>query len=175
MYMKKQKGFTLVELLVSIGLFSIIFSLIMSIFIVNYKNYKSIKNDTELQFQAQYILNFMSNKIIESKYIEQAKYNVISHLKKTNEQEITKISFRYGEDSTKCYIFEVINNKIFYGNGLAVNSANVALGDYVSEMFSCPIPEGTMFEHAEAIKIKLKLKKENQNYEAEQIIYMRNN
>lgn len=175
MHMKKQKGFTLAELLVSIGLFSIIFSLIMSIFIANFKNYKSIKNDTELQFQAQYILNFMSDKIIESKYIELAKYNMISQLKKTNEQEITKISFRYGDDSTKCYNFEIINNKIFYGDGPVVTSANVELGDYVCQMFACPIPEGTVFDSADAIKIKIKLRKDSQNYEAEQIMYMRNN
>jgi len=172
---KKQNGFTLLELLVSIGLFSIIFSLIMSIFIINFKNYRSIKNYTELQFQAQYILNFMSNKIIESRYIELARDNTISHIKKSGEQKISKIAFRYGSELNKCYSFEYKNNKIFYGNGSASSGANVELGSYISEMFACPIPDEIIFENAKAVKIRLVLLKDNNIYHAEQTIFMRNN
>ena len=172
---ENKKGFTLVELLVSIGLFSIIFSLIMSMFIINFENYKCINNDTELQFQAQYILNFMSNKIMDSKYIELARQNTSSHLKKSNEQKISKISFRYGLDADKCYIFENKSNKISYGNGFASSSAPDELGCYVIEMFACPIPVGVTFEDAEAVKIRLVFLKDNRNYQAEQTIFMRNN
>jgi len=175
MHVKNLKGFTLIELLVSLGLFSIIFSLIMMLFIANFKSYKCINNDAELQFQAQYILNFMSDKILESKYIELANSNVVSHLKKTNEQKITKISFRYGDDAMKCYNFENKNSKLFYGNSSASSGTNVELGNYVIEMFACPIPEGINFENAEAVKIRLKFAKGNQSYEAEQTIFMRNN
>ena len=54
----------MVELLVSLGISSIIAGLIFSFFIINYKGYKSVRNDAELRFQAQYILNFMAGKII---------------------------------------------------------------------------------------------------------------
>jgi len=54
----------------------------MSFFITSLKNYESINDRLELQFQAQYILDFMSDKILESKYIELARENTISHLKK---------------------------------------------------------------------------------------------
>lgn len=172
---EKQKGFTLSEVLISIGLFSIIFSLIMSMLIINFKNYKSINDDTELQFQAQYILNFMSNKIMGSKYIEQVRENTISHLKKSDEQKINKISFRYGYDANNCYNFENKNNKIFYGNGSASSGANAELGSYVSEMFVCPIPDNIIFENAEVVKIRLVLLKDNRSYQAEQTIFMRNN
>jgi len=173
--MREKNGFTLVELLVSIGLFSIIFALIMSVFIVNFKNYKTIKNNTELQFQAQYILTFMSNKIAESKNIELIRENTTSHLKKSNEQRINRISFRYGSGISQCYIFENRNNDISYGNGSATSRANVELGNYVSEMYACPIPEGIIFENAKAIRIKLILLKDDNSYQAEQIIFMRNN
>jgi len=173
--MKEKNGFTLLELLVSIGLFSTIFTLIMSVFIVNFKNYKTIKNETELQFQSQYILTFMSNKIAECKYIELIKENTTSHLKKSNEQRINRISFRYGSSTSQCYIFENRNNEISYGKGYATNRAKVELGNYVSEMYACPIPEGIIFESAKAIRIRLVLLKDNNSYQAEQTIFMRNN
>jgi len=173
--MKEKNGFTLVEQLVSIVLFSIIFTLIMSVFIVNFKNYKTIKNDMELQFQAQYTLTFMSNKIMVCKYIELARLNTSSYLKKSNEQKINKISFRYGSDVAECYIFENKNNKISYGNGLASSSALVELGNYVSEMYVCPIPEWKIFENTKAVRIRLVLLKDSNRYQVEQTIFMRNN
>ncbi|MBP1927325.1 prepilin-type N-terminal cleavage/methylation domain-containing protein [Sedimentibacter acidaminivorans] len=173
--MKEKNGFTLLELLVSIVLFSIIFTLIMSVFLVTFKNYKTIKNDMELQFQAQYILTFMSNKIMVCKYIELARLNTSSYLKKSNEKKISKISFRYGSEAAECYIFENKNNKISYGNGLASSSAHVELGNYVSEMYACPIPEGEIFENTKSVRIRLVLLKDSNRYQAEQIIFMRNN
>lgn len=174
MFIKNKSGFTLMELLISLGMFGVTFFLIMQLYISNYKSYKYIGNDTEMQFQAQYILNFMSDKIVDSKNIVQARYNLFGLLKKTTEQKITRISFKYG-NSNNCYNFEIKNNKIFYGNDIAAAEANAELGAYVSEMFVCPIPNGVSFENAKAIKICLKLKKDNQSYEAEQVVSMRNN
>lgn len=172
--MKNHKGFTLIELLVSIGLSVITISLVMSCFMINYKSYKYIGNEAELQFQSQYILNFMSDKIIESKCIEQIRYNTISHLKKTDKQNVTKISFRYGTESFECYNFEVRNNKIYYTVGSASSNVNVELGNYTVEMYVSPIPHGTIFEDARTIQISLVLENKNQTYEAEQTISMRN-
>ncbi len=174
MFIKNKSGFTLTELLISLGMFGLIFSLIMQLYISDYKSYKYIRNDTELQFQAQYILNFMSDKIVDSKGIARIEYQLSGLLKKTSEQKITRISFKYG-NSNKCYNFDIKYNKIFYGNNIASAEANAELGAYVSEMFICPVPMGVSFENAKAIKIRLKLKKEKQSYEVEQSVYMRNN
>lgn len=168
-----KKGFTLVELLVVLGLFGIIISLVMSLFITNLKSYETINNYTELQFQSQYILNFMANKILESKYIELAKANTSSHLKKTGERKITKISFRYGIKRNQCYNFEIKNNKIYYGNTCSFYCPTIELGCYIRELKVEPIC-GKKFKDSDAIRIILILEKDKQIYETEQTVHMRN-
>lgn len=169
----KQKGFTLAELLVSLGLLGVIAPIVMSFFITSLKNYESINNRLELQFQAQYILDFMSDKILESRYIELARENIVSLLKKTNEQNITKISFRYGDNVNQCYNFEINKGKIKYGNARSNAIPTDELGIYVKNLTATPI-NGEQFEDTNAIIIKITLEKGSQIYEAEQMMYMRN-
>jgi type II secretory pathway pseudopilin PulG len=172
--MNNKKGVTLLELVAVLGLTGIVVSLIITIFAVNYNNYNTINNQRELQFQAQHIFNFMADKVKVSINIEQIRYDLESRLSDTDEQIINKICFNYDENIDKCYIFEISNNRIYYDNDKSSNKANVLLGDYIDEMYSCPIPEGTSFRNADAVKIRLKLSKGNERYEVEQIIYMRN-
>ena len=60
----RNKGFTMLELLVSLGISSLVVGLILSYFTNDYRLYKSVRNDMELQFHANYILNFMTEKVI---------------------------------------------------------------------------------------------------------------
>jgi len=170
----KQNGFTLAEVLVALGLLGIVIPIIMSFFITGIKNYKTINDRLEMQFQAQYILDFMSSRIAESKYIELAKENTSSHLKKYGEQNITKISFRHGENVNQCYNFEINNSKIRYGNAKCSFTPTDELGVYVKKLTATPL-NGEKFEDAEALTIKIILEKNKQIYEAEQTVSMRNN
>lgn len=170
--MKREKGFTLIELLVTLGLSGIIISIVMSFFIMNLKNYESISNDTELQFQALYILNFMTNKIIGSKNIELIKGDR-NFMDENTEQEISKISFRYGETNNHCYVFSVGSNKINYYNGYYDSNYKDELGVYVKKLYVEPL-NNKKFQDADTIIIRIALEKNNLNYEAKQTIHMRN-
>lgn len=169
----KREGFTLTELLVVLGLVGVVISIVMSFFIAGFNNYRTINDKLELQFQSQYILNFMSSRIIESKYIELVKDNTLSHLKKSGEQNITKISFRYGENVNQCYNFEIRYDKIRYGNARSSVTPTDELGVYVKKLTATPVNE-EKFEDAEAVKLKILLEKNQQTYEAEQTVFMRN-
>ena len=171
---KNKKGFTLIELLVVLGLSAAIVSLVMKFFMVNINNYETISNDTELQFQSQYILNFMSNKIMESSKIEGIKENAVIHIDHIGEQKITKVSFRYGTFFMECYNFEFRNSKIMYGKNAPEESANTELGVYIKEIRMEPVPETSTFKNAKAVKIKIVLLKGNELYEACQTANMRN-
>ncbi len=169
----KQDGFTLAELLVALGLAGIVIPIIMSFFIAGYTNYKTINDKSELQFQAQYILNFMSSRIIESKYVELAKDKTSSHLRKSGEQNITKISFRYGDNINQCYNFEIAYGKIRYGNARSSATPTDELGVYIKKLTATPV-NGEIFKDAKAVRIKIIFEKNKQIYEAEQTMFMRN-
>lgn len=170
-----KNGYTLIELVISLGILIFVISLIMLFFSTNIKNFEIISNDRELQFQSQYILNFISNKVMESKKVADIRIErATSVINSPREWSITKISLLYNEQNGNCYIFEVKNNKIFYDNGKLSDLANIELGTYVTELCLAPYPEGKTFAEAKALKITIKLLKNNQVYEASQIIYMRN-
>lgn len=172
--MKRKKGYTLIELILSLGILSIVIVLTMTFFIANVKNYEVINNDSKLQFQAQYILNYISNKVMESRRVELIRNTDLkSVINSPREFSISKISLLYNEPNSQCYIFEVKNNKIFYGNGFANDSATTELGTYVLEIRMAPYPDGKKFSETKSLKIIIKLQKDNQIYEVNQIVYMR--
>ena len=114
----ERKGYTLIELLISLVLISLVIGLLMSFFTANLNSFVRVKNDSELQFQAQYVLNFISNKVMKSSNVADIMTNKNTRIIDSIEEfSITKISLLYDREDGLCYIFEVRGNKIFYGNG----------------------------------------------------------
>lgn len=175
----KNKGFTMVELLVALGISSIVIGLIFSFFISNFKGYKTVKNDSELQFQAQYILNFMADKIINSKSLSLVKqentkeYSMVAVRSAGIEYPLKKISFKYGSKIDENYVFHIDLNCIRYGKGSKDENSTVELGKFVDSMY-VSLFENSSFENARAVIIKIKMKRDNQTYEAFQAVHMRN-
>lgn len=171
---KYNKGFTLVELIIALGMFGAVISLIMSIFIVNLKSYIRINTDLELQYQAQHIINFMSSRILESSDIDKIINGTTIYTNPIEEIKVTKISFQNGLNKSEWFNFEVKNNNIYYGKGSYNSPVTVEVGNYIKEMRVGPIPRGNTIKESKAIIIKLLMIKESQEYEIEQIIAMRN-
>ena len=173
--MKCKKGYTLVELLITLAMTAFILVLIMTFFTANLNNITKIKNNSELQFHAQYILNFFSEKVMESKKVElvlDGSY-INSKTNSKKEQVVTKISLRYGERANQCYIFEVKGIKIFYGKGNLNDSASSELGTYIQELKIKPYPDGKSFAEAAGLRVTVVLVKGDEEYDASQLIYMR--
>ncbi len=169
------RGYTLLELVVSLGIMLVVIILVMSLFNANVSNFEIISNESELQFQSQYILNFISTRVMESVKIEIIRIEgAASVINSKREFSISKMALLYNDQLNLCYIFVVKNNRIYYGNGNSYDSANIELGRYITELKAAPYPEGKTFAEAEALRITIRLKKGNQSYEADQIIYMRN-
>lgn len=171
--MKCKNGYTLIELIITLGIVAFITVFIMTFFSVNLNNIYKIKNNSELQFQAQYILNFLSDRVMESKNVEVAISGTNSVLKSKKEYNITNLALRYGESSDYCYLFRVADNKIFYGKGKSSVLASSELGTYVKELKLKPYPDGNSFSEANGLIITVVLIKGEEEYNASQLIYMR--
>jgi hypothetical protein len=174
----KNKGLTMIELIVSLGLSSIVVGLIFSFFICNYKGYKSIRNNSELSFQAQYILNYMADKIINSNSVslirgDAAIYSMTLVRNAETEYLLKKVSFKFGNEFDKNYVFHIVDNDIRYGTGVADMKPTVELGNYVDSMYISLFKDDS-FQNANAVKLKIVMKKDGQMYEAFQAVYMRN-
>jgi len=142
--MKNKRGFTLIELLVVLGLAGIVITVVMSFFIANYKNYETINTESELQYQSQYMINFMTNKILEATEYEG---NVLG-----------KETFKYENGSS--LTFAVVDNELIY------NDSVDSIGNYVENL--------KIEKDDDEIIITLLLKKGKQSITAEQTVFMRN-
>lgn len=175
----KNKGFTMIELLIALCISAIVVGLIFSFFTVSYKNYKSIRNDLELQFQSQYILNYMADKIINSNSIslirgEAAIYSMTSVRDAGIEYPANKISFKFGNKSDENYVFHIVNGDIRYTVGEKDAKPTAELGKFADSMYVSLLRDGS-FQDANAVVIKIVMKKDGQTYEAFQTVHMRNN
>lgn len=176
----KNKGFTLVELLVSLGISSLVVGLIFSFFVSSYKGYKTVRNDSELSFQAQYILNYMVDKVINSNSLSLVKADNTTYYSMTRirsaetEYPAKKISFKYGSKLDENYVFHIVENNIRYGNGVIDMNPSVELGNFVDSMYISLFTDNS-FQNTRAVIIKIVMKKDEQTYEAFQAAYMRNN
>ncbi len=177
--LKNEDGFTLIELLVAIGLSVLVTSLVITFFVVNIKTYKELNDEAELQFQAQYILNFMSDKIMESKGISLMK-NSLNYYSMTSVRiagsmlPAEKISFRFGDGASENYVFQIVNKNIRYGIGGKDLSPTVELGNYVKVM-NISLLNSESLINVKVFKINLLLEKGNQSFQAEQVLSFRNN
>ena len=176
---KDKKGYTLIELLLSISLCGIIIALIVNFLIFNIKSYNNIYNKTELQHQGNYMLNFMSKKIMESNNMSYVKYNDTTSYGLSSLRipgvymKVNQLSFKYGTEISENYVFYLNYNTLWYGKGLKDIKPTVELGSYVDEMY-IKLFRNESLGLAKALTIKLVLKKDGQTFEAEQSVYMRN-
>lgn len=156
---KDKKGFTLIELIVVLGLAGIVISVVMSFFIANYRSYEAINTESELQYQSQYIINFITNKILEAE-----KYKG----EEDNADGTVKEAFFY--DNSKELTFQVISEQLVINDG----DGEVSIGDSIKSFDILPNPASLTPEEAKEVLITLKLEKSGQKVEAEQTVYMRN-
>lgn len=147
--MKNKKGFTLIELIVILGLASIVMLAVMSFFIANYRSYNRLNTESELQYQSQYIINFMTDKILETEKFEgldSGEYIFV------NDDGITELTFKNQD------------GKLIFNDG---DKPEVAVGDFITYFHIKP-------ESAKEVLITLKLEKDKIAVEASQTVYMRN-
>lgn len=157
--MKDKRGFTLIELIVILGLATIVMGAVMSFFIANYRSYNVINTETELQYQSQHIINSITDKILEA-------------------NKFVGNTFYYNDGSESTFSFDEDETRIDYKNKIEYRHIDeegdeitkIPLGEYV-----VGLDIGISEISASEVVIELILQKDrSEPYTATQTVYLRN-
>lgn len=177
----RNRGFTIIEVLIAIILFGILFSMVFSVANFSMRTFSLIDKDIELQQQAQFIFNFMENKIIGSAgviYLDDMqgykKHN-------TNDSVVMKtIIFKNPPDHEyKGYIFSLDTGAQYdhynlkYGEGDS-GIGTVEVGNYIKSMEVRPIPEDKNYSEAYGIFLRINFLLDGHAFSCENSFYYRN-
>lgn len=156
------KGFTLIEVILSLAFAGIIFSIITAILKLNIVNFYDNDSDIEIQQQAQFIIGFIEDKVMESCGIHYIQ-DMNGHLKNNSTDliELKKVIFKNSQsDDHKGYIFQLSKDlksntyNLKYGAGLS-GTATVEVGNYIKKIEAKPYPNDEIFTEAKGIDLKL--------------------
>lgn len=153
--MKNNKGITLIELIVTLALASIILTFVMSFFITNVKSYETINYETDVQYQSQSTINFMTNKILEAKDF----VGLVGEI------------YKFEHNNGKYFGFKKDHEVIIYYEDVSDLSKSVDIGKYIKNL-------EIITNSDSEVKIILELYNDKKNpadiYSANQTVYMRN-
>ncbi|SHK12498.1 prepilin-type N-terminal cleavage/methylation domain-containing protein [Tepidibacter formicigenes] len=162
-----KKGFTLIEVIISLGLTSILMLLSFNIIFLNVKMFNKTEARIEIQEQAQFIKEFIENKL----YLSSGVHSVINKdgykikSKDFKEGEIKELRFVLSDNVEGIYI-DNKRKKMFYRRNLMYNGYEI--GDYVKKFNIEKISEG------KGVKIYLEMEKNKEIMNIEFLVYFRN-
>ena len=167
---KNNKGFTILEIIITLAIFSIVITMVGRFLITNIKHYNRINDNTEIMDQAQFVTGFLDIELSQSAGIK----SIISidglKLMDSNLGNYIKYIELYTRDNTKLVnpSFQLKNgNDIFY-------KSNSELGTYIDKIYVEPIPMNQSFKDSKGVAYKIYFKKDKSTYSIEKSIHFRN-
>lgn len=180
----KKSGFTLIELMISLALLAIILVLVNSIFIPSQKNISKTQVKSDLQLQAEQILDYINKSGMQAQKVQKIIGDSDYLTTNTANVSINNIIFSNGSESYAFTLtnFDSTNNsyELYYGEQPV--GANKSIGKYVKDMKVSIIngDASTTYGSCSALKITIYLSKkisnnEVYNYDVTTNVYFRNN
>ncbi len=173
-YIKQNKGFTLVELVVALSLMGMVMSSIFTFFMVNYKTFFRANNQTDAQYNAQIAMDEMVDYIVRAEKIES-----INPIISTNiETDINDIIFKLNDNE----YFEVQYNdstkKLF--RGIDTNITTITTNEYANNITKFEVKllgDSTFssdYRECKGIRIMIESIVDGQTVKIENEVYFRN-
>lgn len=173
------KGFTLIEIIITLSIASVLFILLIGVFSTSLRFYEDLNNSNEIKQQAQSITDFITTRVMSSTEINDVfNYNNTSYYK--SDKEIVLGELRLKDNSLnekELHIFSIQKDPKVEGQSIRygkVNVAKIEAGNYINSINVRPLPIGHTYENARGLKITLKMKKGRTNLEILKSIYFRN-
>jgi len=158
------KGYTVIELMVTISILGMLITTIMTSFISKMNICGRVDREVELQQQGLFMLCFIEEKIIESKgitYVEDVSGKLMHHTNK--KVKIKKIKFENNENSViKGYVFNLTKKtganyyNLLYGKDSS-NTGTVEVGNFIENIELEPIPSDHSFVDSKGIVLRISL------------------
>lgn len=170
--MKKQKGFTLLELLIALAISVIVLGVAFPFFISSYRalNETSLKSD--LQGEGENIMSYMTKRAMEASKISALKDAEGKDILE-DEKYSSKVSLiEFETDSGEKYEFSINGTSILYKDK-ATNSQR-ELGSNIDFVEISTIGEDKSFKKCSGIDVKLNLKKQSISYKISSSLFFRN-
>jgi len=167
---KNNRGFTLLEIIITLAIFSIVISMVGRFLISNLKSYNRINNSTEIMDQAQFVTSFMDLELSQCAGIRSVKSIDGLNILDSKLGAYIKYIELYTRDTSQVGnpSFQIKNDKdIFY-------KSHSELGTYIDKIYMAPIPHNIAFKDCRGVEYKIYFKKDNSTYNIEKSIYFRN-
>jgi len=125
-----KKGFTLIEMLITLALLGIVMAAISSFFLSNYRTLNNVSKELDFQREGEKAINLIIEKAMESKGIGEIQPNNNSN--SSDEKDVTKVVFKIptatGETIEQGHVFSLTEfngeNQLRYGKGTLDTSTN---------------------------------------------------
>jgi len=125
-----KKGFTLIEMIITLALLGIVMTAISSFFLINYRTLNNVSKELDFQREGEKAINLIIEKAMESKGIGEIQPH--NNTTSSDEKDVTKVVFKIptaaGEVTEQGHVFSLIQvngeNQLRYGKGTLDTSTN---------------------------------------------------
>lgn len=174
------KGFTLVELLVSLGIFGLVLSAIFSFLLFNYKIFYKADEQIEVQYQAQIAMNELIDNIIDAEGIAQDEngYGIIEPIINNDlYNDVNRIVFKINDN--KYIEFNFNDNKLYRGEnslptGITTNQYALNIKEFKIRLIGSDSYENQDYSSCRGIGVKIVSEVNETEFELENQVYFRN-
>lgn len=150
-----KKGFTLIEVLITLALFMVMLSLVMPIFISNFKTLN--KSDTKMSIseEAQKTIDAITEKAQSAEYITDVKDSIGNDVTSiSNPTDISSFQIKsYYKDAYTTYNFSLSNGILSCEKVASETGTSIEVSKYVSSISISPVPYGTVFDNCKGLYI----------------------
>lgn len=186
---KDNRGFTLVELIISMAVMTIVAGTISLLMIQGSKSYSNAKSELDLQMESQTVMAQLNTMIMEANMVNYDSTNHVLTLYQIETlpatagsvsipKQVNDIKFIQFKNN-KLYLYEHDHDQLKPASGGSVDCAGCGkytadglLADYIEDFYVTP--EGDLPADNTAVTVHLKMKSGIQSYDAEAITKIRN-